>query len=250
MIRCCTQLFLIDPRLNAYMWDLESPEEAPFVSDLMVSFRKFDLFDVIEANLNSGLLDASALLINLSNYTAEVVDAFGEDRLPRVLIGLLNLLSPHRFAAVAPLLAAITPIHMSLLQFLRQYIDRNYGNGPSSQSSPTNYAVSEITRINITPDQKLIAFGRPMDAFDRLSAAERSLLVSLTSGPSICERMPTSVNGMYADWLFDFCVESLNDVRVDEVSQNDYMMRIGSSKQYTPLIIELLSHSPFPSYQT
>ena len=64
------------------------------------------------------------MLINLSNYTAEVVDAIGDDKLLRVLIGFINLLSPHRFAANSLLLAAVTPIHASLLQFLRQYLLR------------------------------------------------------------------------------------------------------------------------------
>lgn len=41
-------------------------------------------------------------------------------------------------------------------------------------------------------------------------------------------------------WLFDFCVAALNDVRVDEVSQRDYEMRLAISSKFSPLIVELL----------
>ena len=181
------------------------------------------------------------MLINLSNYTAEVVDAIGDDKLLRVLIGFINLLSPHRFAANSLLLAAVSPIHASLLQFLRQYLLRINN---SSSSSEHIYRISESTRVTITPEQKLIAFGRPMEVFNRLPADQRDLLVSLTRGVPIYARVPAiSAFHTFAEWLFAFCIEALNDVRVDEVSYEDYRMRIGCSEQYTPLIVELLSLS-------
>ena len=48
-------------------------------------------------------------------------------------------------------------------------------------------------------------------------------------------------------WLFAFCIAALNDVRVDEVSQQAYAMRMAMSTRYTPLAVELLSRSsPHP----
>ena len=48
-------------------------------------------------------------------------------------------------------------------------------------------------------------------------------------------------------WLFAFCIAALNDVRVDEVSQQAYAMRLAMSTRYTPLVVEILSRrSPHP----
>lgn len=243
IIRCCANFFWIDPIINAYTWTLEIPEEAPFVPNLMITFRNFNQFEAIESSLCAGFIEGTAMLINLSNYTSEVVDAIGENKLLRVLIGFINLLSPHRFAANSPLLAAVTPIHSSLLQFLRQYLFR-IGNSSISSESEHVYRISESTRVTITPEKKLIAFGRPMEAFDRLPADQRDLLVSMTRGLPIFSRVqPISAFQTRAEWLFAFCNEALNDMRVDEVSQEDYKMRLGCSQQYTPLISELLSDS-------
>ena len=235
------QLFWIEPKSNAYVWNLETPEESAYAPNLIVSSRQFSLYNVLEASLDAALHKSTALMINLANYTAEVIDAIGEDKILRVLIGIVNLFSPHRFAGHSSLLAALTPIHASLLQFLRQYIDRYYGSSHASFINAAN--INEATRITITPDQKLIAFGRPLEAFSRLSADERNLLGSQISITPINERVDTRslVARARADWLFAFCVEALNDVRVDEVSQNDYNMRLGVSEQYSPLIVELLA---------
>ena len=234
-----SQIFWFEPYLNAYVWYLETPEESAFASNLIVSSRQFNLNNVLEASLNAALPKSTAMMINLSNYTAEVIDAIGEDKLLRVLIGIVNLLSPHRFAGHSSLLAALTPLHASLLQFLRQYIDRYYGSSNATFCNEAN--INEATRIMITPDKKLIAFGRPLETFSRLSANQQNLLASLIAFPPINERVPTSPNRSRADWLFAFCVEALNDVRVDEVSQNDYNVRFAVSEQYMPLIMELLS---------
>ena len=208
----------------------------------MVWSRQFNLYNVFEGVIVGGHVDTAALLINMTNYTAEILDAIGDDKLLRVLIGFINLFSPHRFAAHATLLAALTPIHACLLQFLRQYIDLYYGSAEESSILNTSATISENTRITLTSDSKLIAFGKQLEAFNRLSADQRALLVSLVRFNPIRERVSTSLNSTRAAWLFSFCVEALNDVRVEEVSQNDCNMRFAASEQYTPLILELLSN--------
>ena len=80
-----------------------------------------------------------------------------------------------------------------------------------------------------------------MEVFSRLSAEQQNQLANLIAIPPISERVPTSPNRSRVDWLLAFCVEALNDVRVDEVSQNDYNISVDVSEQYTPLIMELLS---------
>lgn len=50
----------------------------------------------------------------------------------RYLIVLLNVLSPHRFAASPSLLSVITPIHARYLQFMHQYIMVKYEYTPKT----------------------------------------------------------------------------------------------------------------------
>lgn len=50
----------------------------------------------------------------------------------RYLIVLLNVLSPHRFAASPSLLSAITPIHARYIQFMKQYIMLKYEYVPKT----------------------------------------------------------------------------------------------------------------------
>lgn len=48
-------------------------------------------------------------------------------------------------------------------------------------------------------------------------------------------------------WLFAFCIAALNDIRMDEVSQQAYAIRLAMSTRFTPLVMELLSRaSPDP----
>ena len=35
-----------------------------------------------------------------------------------------------------------------------------------------------------------------------------------------------------AEWLFAFCVEALNDARMDEVAISDYLMRLSASQKF------------------
>lgn len=196
---------------------------------------------LLERYLADGLIhSAGSFVTNMCNYTSEVQLAIGDEWIIKILIAFINLLSPHRFSSSANLLSILTPINAVLFQFLRQYIDRYY-TGPNVQYSTLQRRSSIETLIHVNADaSQLIAFGQPVPAFERLPMEERQRFASQTRYPLISSRVTLSPICSRADWMFAFCVAALNDPRVDEVSQRDFRMRLCATKQYTPIIMELL----------
>lgn len=245
MLRMALYLWL-EPREEGLVFPLECPEPDPLNVSVLQSKRRARMQMVLDYNLSSPLMiEAETLLINTVNYTLEVLAAIGDDQVLRTLIVLINLLSPHRFSSssTANLLATLTPLNAVLFQFLRQYIRRKY---PHREQRPLNAdggANTEYSRIFVSSDTAhLVAFGHHVPAFEQLRLEDRERLASFLQYPPISSRVHLQPNWSHADWLFAFCVAALNDPRVDEVSQRDYSMKIASSKQYTPLILELLSN--------
>ena len=42
----------------------------------------------------------------------------------------------------------------------------------------------------------------------------------------------------HAEWLFAFCIEALNDLRVDEAWLDDYLTRLASSDKFSALVLK------------
>ena len=229
-----------EPSLHSMTFPLENSESDPFNPNINCFERRLSALSILERNLREGLIEASSLVINLFNYTIEVLSSIGDDPIIRSLIAFINIFSSHRFAACPHLLATLTPINAVLFQFLRQYIDRFYF---SSSSSP--FSAKDFTLIHVSSDfAQLIAFGQPVPAFELLPVEKRCLIASFIQFPPIASRLQAVPNGNRADWLFAFCIAALNDPRIDEVSQHDYHLRNAFSQKYTPLIVELLANNP------
>ena len=62
-------------------------------------------------------------MINSVNFAIGIHQHCGRDALLMYLIVLINIFSPHRYLAKPHLLAAVTPLHAKLLEFLRQYLE-------------------------------------------------------------------------------------------------------------------------------
>ena len=228
-----------EPSLQSMTFPLENPEPDPFNPNLHWFERRLSVLSILERNLREGVIEASALVINLFNYTIEVLSSVGDDPIIRSLIAFINIFSSHRFAACPHLLATLTPINAVLFQFLRQYIDRF---DVSSSSSP--FSAKEFTPIHVSSDfSQLLAFGQSVPSFERLAVEKRRLVASFIQYPPITSRLHTVPNGNRADWLFAFCIAALNDPRIDEVSQHDYHLRNAFSQKFTPLIMELLANN-------
>lgn len=96
-----------------------------------------------------------------------------------------------------------------------------------------------FTHRDWTPDQpyELNGSGSHFESVAASAAAERSDL----QRDSMC-----CCNDDWR-WLFAFCIAALNDIRMDEVSQQAYAIRLAMSTRFTPLVMELLSRaSPDP----
>ena len=79
--------------------------------------------DVANVELCAGLLETSAVMINSVNFAIGIHQHCGRDALLMYMIVLINIFSPHRYLAKPHLLAAVTPLHAKLLEFLRQYLE-------------------------------------------------------------------------------------------------------------------------------
>ena len=218
---------------------------------------------------------AAAFYLNCANYTAEVRAFFGrEDIMVPYFLVLLNVFSPHRFLAAPDELSAVTPIHARLLQCFYQYLERTYAHTqlslppstPSSRSalgpeqSPIRPYDVQVSASADGEAEQFTIYGEPSAPLAALAPADRARFIALIDYSRISSRVLasrqqasyssagalapnpySSINCVDWRWLFDFCVAALNDVRVDEVSQRDYEMRMAISSKFTPLIAELLN---------
>lgn len=82
--------------------------------------------DVANIELCAGLLETSAVMVNSVNFAIAIHQHCGRDELLMYMIVLLTIFSPHRYMAKPNLLAAVTPLHAKLLEFLRQYLEDSY----------------------------------------------------------------------------------------------------------------------------
>ena len=85
--------------------------------------------------------------------------------------------------------------------------------------------------------------GRRVTTFDRLREEYRERLAALMRYQLISERLKaaTSLRGRqqtHAEWLFAFCIEALNDLRVDEAWHDDYLMRLAFSDKFSALVLK------------
>lgn len=134
----------------------------------------------------------------------------------------------------------------------------------SAFSSQTNNELKgpplhHVCKIVLTASDFTV-LGQRVSTFDTLPLSTRANIASFSQTKTILERLAKrltanklitqpinhNVNNHYSeynmsDWLFLFCIEALNDVRVDEVSFNDYLARLSSSQHYSRLILKVLS---------
>ena len=94
--------------------------------------RVCSFLDLTNIELCNGRLDTTAVLINIVNFTLGLHIHCGNDELLSYLIVLLVIFSPHRFLSDSRLLAAVTPLHARLIEFLRIYLEGTYWRGSTS----------------------------------------------------------------------------------------------------------------------
>lgn len=246
----------------------------------------FPMHAVVEANINLGLFEMAAVYLNGANYAAEV-KTYIPDEMVSYLLVLLNVFSPHRFLVHSRLLATVTPLHARLLQFLKQYLEREFGwfdcvlppvspvpspspdpmIGPMhhrlkrlaldlSNNSINGFTIDPLAALTRAARERLSALTechqcirmRVPSPVEQFSAASRTSSSSNTSSTYEGESAPfpnPSPNQrpcQHADhnWLFAFCIAALMDPRVDEQSISDLEMRATFTRQFSPLILELL----------
>ena len=174
---------------------------------------------------------------------------------------LLNLFSPHRFTNDHEFAAELTPIHARLLQFLHQYISLSCSPSATNESKPGDCnlfgdnthqkCVESVgqwrSRIIVTATEFSVC-SRRVANFDRLRQEDRESLAAAMRYQLIGERL-RAVTGSRdrqqtrAEWLFAFCIEALNDLRVDEAWHQDYLTRLAASEQFSVLILKDINDS-------
>ena len=169
---------------------------------------------------------------------------------------LLNLFSPHRFANDHEFVAELTPIHGRLVQFLQQYLSLSCGPSAIIESLPeecnlpgygtrqedAEFAGQWCSRLTMTVTDFSL-FGRRVTAFDNLREEDRERLVALMKYQLIGERLRAATSSRdrqqtRAEWLFAFCIEALNDLRVDEARHQDYLTRLAASDTFSSLVLK------------
>ena len=172
------------------------------------------------------------------------------------LLVLLNLFSPHRFSNDHEFVAELTPIHGRLVQFLQQYIYLSCGRSDPNESLPqdcnlrgdgTRQEDAESpgmwhSRMTLTAKEFSVC-GRRVTTFDRLLEEDRERLAALMQYQLIGERLGAATTSRdrqqtRAEWLFAFCIEALNDLRVDEVWYEDYLTRLAASDKFSALVLK------------
>ena len=172
------------------------------------------------------------------------------------------MFSPHRFVNDHEFITEVTPIHGSLLQFLHQYICLSCDTLANNESIPSDCNQSEDcpnhhkcvesvgqwrSRMILTTSDFSIC-GRRMATFDRMRQEDRESIAAVMQYQSIGERLRAAMASSdrqqtLAEWLFAFCIEALNDMRVDEVWHQDYLTRLGASLQFSGLVIKEINDS-------
>ena len=211
---------------------------------------------------------AAAFYVNCANYTAEVRAFFGrEDIMAPYFLVLLNVFSPHRFLAApddsqpsrqSTRVSCSVSISTSSARMrpLSSRCRRVHASALGPEQFPIRPYDVQVAANADGEAERLMIYGEPSAPLAALSPADRARFIALIDDSRISSRVLaarqqanysgagnpySSTNNVDWRWLFDFCVAALNDVRVDEVSQRDYEMRLAISSKFTPLIAELLN---------
>ena len=174
---------------------------------------------------------------------------------------LLNLFSPHRFTNDHEFVAELIPIHARLLQFLHQYMSLSCGTSTTNESIPGDCnlfgdcthqkCVESVglwrSRIILTATEFSVC-GRRVASFDRLREEDRKNLAAAMRYQLIGERLRAATGSRdrqqtRAEWLFAFCIEALNDLRVNEAWHQDYLTRLAASEQFSVLVLKDINDS-------
>ena len=204
------------------------------------SVRVNRFVDVANVELSAGLLETSAVMINSVNFAISIHQHCGRDALLMYMIVLINIFSPHRYLAKPHLLAAVTPLHAKLLEFLRQYLElsarqrahmlnqkqepqqnQNPFSTPSQNHSPQASNASHPISTNLSPNVHF------QSGHSSSSAAAASSSMSFQSANLNTYSYPTSALDPHACSLDTFNRESHRfPVSITPDFENDTMLGV------------------------
>lgn len=254
-------LVQLDPKLMAFHKRFELTSKA--ISQEPVPTRESgpasSIRRIIDRKLATGHVEVAALFLNAANHSAEVRAIFGDDMIVPYLLMFIHVFSPHRFLESADMLATVTPIHARLMQCLRQYLEVAYASCslylPATPSAEFLGPITNPIRPLHVDAVHCSISGEPAPGLASLSQADRQRFLERLDYSQIRAKVPHliedfvhvgpgSVPALRVDyrWLFEFCVASLNDPRVDEGSQKDHELQQFITSQFTPILFELVEN--------
>ena len=166
----------------------------------------------------------AASCLDMLSHWCELAWYTAGDRRLLLLLMLLNILSPHRFLSRQNLLASIVTLHARYLQFLKQY---------TASFPPLSHAYRAAA-----PD-----FSEEL--LNVLDTTTREQCARLITRTSIRAHMPSAESPDEPFSLFAFSIAALNDERMFEQSADKYREFISTTRQFTPLIAEMLEISDY-----
>ena len=95
----------------------------------------------------------------------------------------------------------------------------------------------------ILTSTELSMFGRRVTVFDHMREEDSERLVTFMRYQLIGERLKAATSSKDrhqtpAERLFEFCIEALNDLRIEEAWHEDYLMRLTMSDKFSALLFK------------